>query len=146
MDIGGLCHQALASPQPRLTSCAFGHASPLQQTTLPIGGQTPPAPVPSLFCFPQAGAPFSLWSSSKAQLTPTSSLGLPSRRLHSTDHPDTVMLTQLLARFLVRVILSYIIDCEPRKSQGCVQFTPNLPSTPHRSCHLRSSAFLLLKS
>lgn len=146
MDIGGLCHQALASPQPRLTSCAFGHASTPQQITLPIGGQTPPAPVPSLFCFPQAGAPFSLWSSSKAQLTPTSSLGLPSRRLHSTDHPDTVMLTQLLARFLVRVILSYIIDCEPRKSQGCVQFTPNLPSTPHRSCHLRSSAFLLLKS
>ena len=114
------------------------HASPPQQTTLSNGGQTPPAPVPSLFCFPQAGAPFSLWSSSKAQLTPTSSLGLPSRRLHSTDHPDTVMLTQLLARFLVRVILSYIIDCEPRKSQGCVQFTPNLPSTPHRSCHFRS--------
>lgn len=72
--------------------------------------------------------------------------GCPLRRLHSTDHPDTVMLTQSLARFVVRVILSHTIDCEPRKSQGCVQFTPNLPSTPHRSCHLRSSAFLLLKS
>ena len=80
MDIGGLCHQALASPQPRLTSCTFGHASPPQQTTLPIGGPTPLAPVPSLSsCFPQAGAPFSLYSSSKAQLTPTSSLGLPSQ-------------------------------------------------------------------
>ena len=55
------------------------HASPPQQTTLPIGGQTPLAPVPSLFCFPQARAPFSLYSSSKAQLTPTSSLGLPSQ-------------------------------------------------------------------
>ena len=41
---------------------------------------SPQAPVPSFFpSFPQAGAPFSLYSSSKAQLTPTSSLGLPSR-------------------------------------------------------------------
>ena len=72
--------------------------------------------------------------------------GCPLRRLHSTDHPDTMMLTQSLARFVVHVILSHTIDCEPRKSQGCVQFTPNLPSTPHRSCHLRSSAFLPLKS
>ena len=47
---------------------------------LPAGGQTAQAPVPSLFsCFPLAGAPFLPHPSSKAQLTPTSSLALPSQ-------------------------------------------------------------------
>ena len=123
------------------------HASPPQQTTLPIGDKpqrllSPPFPPAflrlehlSLYTHPP-----------RLSSHPPPPWGCLLRRLHSTDHPDTMMLTQSLARFVVRVILSYIIDCEPWKSKDCVQFTPNLSSAPHRSCCIRSSAFLLLKS
>ena len=134
-------------PSTHLTFCTFGHASPPQQITLPIGGQahrllSPPFPPAflrlehlSLYTHPP-----------RLSSHPPPPWGCLLRRLHSTDHPDTMMLTQSLARFVVHVILSYIIDCEPWKSKDCVQFTRNLPSAPHRSCCIRSSVFLLLKS
>ena len=143
MDIGGLCHQAVASPQP---------ASPPAPSGMPPHLSRPHSPLvdkPHRLLSPRFPAAFlrlehlSLCTQPpRLSSHPPPPWGCPLRCLHSTDHPDTVMLTQLLTRFLVCVILSYIIDCERWKSQGCVQFTPNLPSTPHRSCPFRSCAFL----
>ena len=142
--MGGVPH---AGPQHRLTSCTSGMSPHLSRPHSPLVDKphrvlSPPFPAAflrlehlSLYTHPP-----------RLSSHPPPPWGCPLRRLHSTDHPDTMILTQSLARFVVRVILSHTIDCEPRKSQGCVQFTPNLPSAPHRSCHFRSHAFLLLKS
>ena len=86
-------------PSTRLASCTFGHASPPQQITLPIGGQahrllSPPFSPAflrlehlSLYTHPP-----------RLSSHPPPPWRCPLRRLHSTGHPDTVTLTQPLAQ------------------------------------------------
>ena len=95
LDIRGLCHQALASPQPRLTFCTFGHASPPRQTS-PHRWTNPMAPVPFLRL-----EPLSLCTHPpRLRSDPAPPWGCLLRRLHSTD-PDTRTLTQSLARLVL---------------------------------------------
>ena len=133
-------------PSTRLTSCTFSMPPHLSRPHSPLVDKPHRLLSPPSSAFLRLEHLFLCTHPPRLSSHPPPPWGCPLRRLHSTDHSDTMMLTQSLARFVVHVILSHIIDCEPRKSQGCVLFTPNLPSTPHRSCRLRSSAFLLLKS
>ena len=133
-------------PSTPLTSCTFGMPPHLSRPHSPLVDKPHwlPSPPSSAFLRP---VHLSLCTHPpRLSSHPPPPWGCLLRRLHSTDHPDTMMLTQSLAQFVVRVILSYIIDCEPWKSKDCVQFTRNLPRAPHRSCCIRRSAFLLLKS
>ena len=147
MDIRGLCPQPLACACPHLLHIPLCWPAPASADHSPLVDK------PHRLLSPPFSPAFlrlehlSLYTHPpRLSSHPPPPWGCLLRRLHSTDHPDTMMLTQSLARFVVHVILSYIIDCEPWKSKDCVQFTRNLPSAPHRSCCIRSSVFLLLKS
>ena len=105
---------------------------------LPAGGQTPQAPVPSLFsCLPQARTPFSPTHLPRLGSHPPPLWGQLLRRLHSTDHPDSMMPTAVstINLLCVCIILSHTVSC--RNHRAVCNSPPKPSSTPHRSCHLR---------
>lgn len=120
----GLCHQALACACPHLyTPRCAGLLQP-QQTTPAGGRRTPQTPAPPFSpAFLRLEHLFLSHPSSEAQPIYTSTVQ-PFRHLHSTDHPDTVTLTQPLAQLaccvfrLLRAIRKSREHCELRKSKA----------------------------
>ena len=121
MDMGGLWYQPLACACPHLLHLPLCGLLQPQQTS-PHRWTNPTAPVPSLFCFPQAGVPFSPTHPPRLSSYTPPPWGCLLRRLHSTDHPDTMTLTQPLAQLVsCAVFPSHTVDWEPGKPKGCVQ-------------------------
>lgn len=89
--------------------------------------QSPPVDKPHSSCslpllLPQAGVPFSPTHPPRLSSYTPPPWGCLLRRLHSTDHPDTMTLTQPLAQLVsCAVFPSHTVDWEPGKPKGCVQ-------------------------
>ena len=121
MDMGGPWYQPLACACPHLLHLPLCGLLQPQQAS-PHRWTNPTAPVPSLFCFPQAGVPFSPTHPPRLSSYTPPPWGCLLRRLHSTDHPDTMTLTQPLAQLVSCVVFpSHTVDWEPGKPKGCVQ-------------------------
>ena len=137
MDIGGLCHQAVACACPHLLHiplCWPAPASADHSLLVPKSHRL-------LFLSSTHACltleHLSLWPIFQGSAHTHFLCGVSFSDISTALTILTAWCLQLLARLIVVCVYHSLSHCELQKSQGCVQFTPNPSSTPHRSCHLR---------